>query len=69
MTGLGKLDPAAMEAVVYRSLGKKSRRVIVGPGRGLDNAVVSTGAEGRMILTTDPVSIIPAIGMDASAWL
>lgn len=67
--GEGKLDPATMERVVYRSLGSKSKRVLLGPGRGLDNAVISMGGEARMILTTDPVSIVPALGMDLSAWL
>lgn len=58
-----------MESVVYRNLGRASPRVRLGPGRGLDNAVVSLGKGRVMILTVDPVSVIPAFGMELSAWL
>ncbi len=55
--------------VVYAALGRRSGRVVVGPGRGLDNAVVSVGGGRVLILTVDPVSAIPGIGMKKSAWL
>jgi hydrogenase maturation factor len=42
--------------------------VIVGPRRGFDNAVLSLG-EKVMVLTTDPVSMIPHLGAKTSAWL
>jgi hydrogenase expression/formation protein HypE len=58
-----------MEKVVYKSLGSKSESVLVGPARGFDNTVISIGARKRMVLTIDPVSIIPALGMELSAWL
>ncbi len=65
----GKERNEFMEDVVYASLGRKSGRVVVGPGRGLDNAVVSAG-EGRvMVVTADPVSAVPAFGMRLSAWM
>lgn len=65
----GKLDNRVMDKAVYPNLGRISSKVIVGPGRGLDNAVVSIGRDRRMLITTDPVSIIPSVGMKASAWL
>ncbi len=58
-----------MEKVVYRSLGAASRKVISGPATGLDNAVVSVGGQKVLVITTDPVSVIPEIGPKASAWL
>ena len=58
-----------MQRVVYSSLGRRSRRVKLGPGIGLDNGVVSIGRGRVMILTADPVSVIPAFGMNMSAWL
>jgi len=58
-----------MEKVVYRSLGAESPRVIAGPGAGLDNAVVSVGGRKVLVITTDPVSVIPELGPKASAWL
>jgi len=69
MNRMGKLDPRTMKRSVYGSLGRSSSSVIAGPAIGFDNAVISLGRRERMILTTDPVSIIPAVGMEASAWL
>ena len=36
---------------------------------GLDNAVISVGDGRVMVVTADPLSIIPSIGMERSAWL
>jgi hydrogenase maturation factor len=58
-----------MERVVYRNLGLASSRILVGPGRGLDNGVLFLGRDRVMILTVDPVSVVPSLGMDLSAWL
>ncbi len=69
MEGYGKPKPGFMNRVVFRSLGAKDQRIVKGPGRGLDNAVVAIGGGGVMLITTDPMSAIPAIGMEKSAWL
>jgi hydrogenase maturation factor len=58
-----------MERVVYRSLGSASARVVTGPGIGLDNAVLAIDHDTRMLITADPVSIIPQVGVRESAWL
>jgi hydrogenase maturation factor len=58
-----------MKKVVYNNLGKHSPLVLVGPGVGLDNAVISIGATRVMVITVDPVSIIPGLGASSSAWL
>ncbi|MDV3277355.1 MAG: AIR synthase related protein [Nitrososphaerales archaeon] len=63
------MSPSFLEKVILRNLGAVSARVLLGPGRGLDNAVISIGKTRRMILTSDPVSIIPSLGMETSAWL
>ena len=64
----GKAPGDVME-VVYRSLGVRRREVVRGPRRGLDNAVLSLPGGGMMIITTDPVSMMPAVGAKMSAWL
>jgi len=50
-------------------LGKPSAGVKLGPGVGLDNGVLSAGRGRVMIVTSDPVSAIPAFGTSMSAWL
>ena len=65
----GKLEPGVISDIVFRNLGAPNPAVKVGPRGGFDNAVVSIGAGKSLILTSDPVSMIPAIGMKKSAWL
>lgn len=65
----GKAGRDLLEDVVYRNLGAKHPEVIRGPGRGLDNAVIGLGGRRAMILTVDPISIIPSLGMKLSGWL
>jgi hydrogenase expression/formation protein HypE len=67
--GLGKLDRDFMRRVVLRETGAHSRSVIVGPGSGLDNAVISVGKGRVMVVTADPLTMVPAVGMEVSAWL
>ena len=69
MVAPGKEGPEFMEDVVYRNLGSSSRRLLVRPGKGFDNSVISAGRGRVMILTVDPVSAIPSFGMGLSAWL
>ncbi len=58
-----------MEEVVYANLGLPSKKLRVGPARGLDNGVVSIGNRRVMVATIDPVSVIPRFGMRLSGWL
>jgi len=57
-----------MGTAVYAHLGRWSDRVIVGPGWGLDNAMVAVPPNRVMIITVDPVSVIPEFGIELSAW-
>lgn len=65
----GKAGRELLEGIVYRHLGATRSEVIRGPGRGLDNAVIGLDEKRVMVLTVDPVSIIPSLGMQLSAWL
>lgn len=67
--GYGKAPSKAMRDHVYANLGRPRKGVVVPPGRGLDNAVVSLPGRRVLIVTTDPVSVIPAMGPRLSAWL
>jgi len=58
-----------MRSAVFRHLGAKSDSVVVGPAIGFDNAVINAGDGRVLIVTADPVSLIPAIGARTSAWM
>jgi hydrogenase maturation factor len=65
----GKEARTFLERAVFANLGYESREVLVGPGNGLDNSVIRVDGSRVMVLTADPVSVIPGLGMKASAWL
>ena len=65
----GKLSPEALARLVAPHLGAARSEVLVGPRAGVDCAIVRVG-EGRvMAVTTDPLSIVPALGLADSARL
>jgi hydrogenase maturation factor len=66
---LGKVPREFLEKVVLKNLGADRDSILTGPGHGFDNAVISLGEKQVLIVTTDPLSIIPSIGMRESAWL
>lgn len=66
---MGKVPREFLESVVFANLGAKRSSLLVKPGHGLDNAVISLGGKRVLIVTSDPLSVIPSIGMRESAWL
>lgn len=69
MTEVGKFSADAMEKIVYQHLGAQNSKVIVGPGHGRDNAVIQVGDGQALILTADPLSVIPELGFKDSAYV
>jgi hydrogenase expression/formation protein HypE len=65
----GKVPREFLESVVFSNLGAKRSSVLVKPGHGLDNAVISLGGKKVLLVTSDPLSVIPSIGMEESGWL
>lgn len=66
---MGKAGVSFMRDAIFPNLGSRSPRVLVGPGRGLDNAVVALRGRDVMIATVDPISMVPSLGPELSAWL
>lgn len=66
---LGKLGPDALERLIAPHLGAQRAEVLVGPRLGHDGAVIRIGAGRVMAVTTDPLSLVPALGAEASARL
>ncbi len=66
---LGKPDRRLMSTTIFRWTGAKSSRVVKGPEQGVDTSVLGVGHGQVVILSTDPVSIIPSLGLQKSAWL
>jgi len=63
----GKLTPGAFAARIAPHLGVARDEVLVGPRPGHDAAIVRIGPGRALALTTDPLSIVPAWGIERSA--
>jgi hydrogenase expression/formation protein HypE len=65
----GKIGRNFFEEAIRPRLGAHRPEVVIGPGHGRDNAVVRLNGDQVMVTTTDPLTIIPALGIEDSAWL
>ncbi len=66
---VGKFSPDLMDKIVYPRLGANRHEILVGPGHGLDNAIIKLGYNQVLVVSSDPFSVIPVLGFRDSAWL
>ncbi len=66
---IGKIGKQFFDEVVYPYLGKRREEVLIGPKHGCDNAIIQLDGQQVMVVTTDPLTIIPTLGIEDSAWL
>jgi hydrogenase expression/formation protein HypE len=64
---LGKISSEIFDKVIYPNLGAKLEELIVPPTHGVDTGVVDLG-ERVLVAKTDPVFIVPELGLRKSAW-
>ncbi|MCE5299861.1 MAG: AIR synthase family protein [Spirochaetia bacterium] len=64
----GKVSPEIFDELIYPSLKKGNKKVLVGPQHGVDTGIVDLGHGKVMATTTDPVFIVPAYGWEKAAW-
>jgi len=64
----GKIPHQTIQRIVFPNLGVHRPEVLVGPGHGLDNAVVDIGNDKVLIVTTDLIQIFPEFGLEDAAW-
>lgn len=65
----GKITHHLFEEWIRDKCGERRSDVRVGPGFGVDVAVIDLPGEQAMALTSDPLSLIPSLGLEESAWL
>jgi hydrogenase maturation factor len=65
----GKIDNAGFEQTILANCGHTRAEVKAGPGFGVDVAVIELPGGQGLALTSDPLSLIPALGLQESAWL
>ncbi len=65
----GKIAAPTFKDVLLPQTGFRREEVRTGPQFGVDTAVIDLGNNQGMAVSSDPLSLIPSIGMEASAWL
>jgi hydrogenase maturation factor len=68
-TKLGKIEHHVFEQLIRDSCGLQRTEVKTGPQFGVDVAIVNLPGGMAMALTSDPLSLIPSLGLQESAWL
>lgn len=66
---LGKIAQGAAENIIFGNCGSPRKEVSTGPGFGVDVSVVDLPGGMGLISTSDPLSLIPSLGLQESAWL
>lgn len=66
---LGKIEHQLFERLISNNCGFKRKEVTTGPGFGVDVAVIDLPGEMALALTSDPLSLVPSLGLQESAWL
>lgn len=66
---MSKVNQNLVDSVFAQSVGYASDKVLQGPAYGVDCAVISITEKIGMVVASDPLSIIPRIGMKASAYI
>jgi len=65
---IGKPSPSRLQGLVQGALGKPCHSLLVGPGPGLDAAILET-ADGRvMAIAEDPIFPAPGLPLDIMGW-
>src|SRR5690625_3784443 len=66
---LGKIEIKDLQEVVLRRTGAFSENVQQGPAFRVDTAIIQVGNGKGIVVASDPLSYIPALGLKESAFL
>lgn len=66
---LGKIDQHLFGQFISNKCGSHRNEVRIGPEFGVDVSIVDLTGEMAMALTSDPLTLIPSLGLEESAWL
>lgn len=65
----GKLDHRQLKEQFITKLGYCRKEVLQGPAIGVDVAIIQIDDSTGLVVASDPLSIIPTLPMEISAWL
>ena len=65
----GKISATSFKEILLPKCGYKRDEVLTGPKFGVDTAIIDLGDGKAMAVSSDPLSLIPSLGLKESAWL
>lgn len=65
----GKIEPKLFDESIQGKYGFDRKAVLVGPQFGVDVSIIELQEGMAMAIASDPLSYIPSIGIQESAWL
>ena len=65
----GKVSATVFKEDLLPGCGAKRPEVLCGPAFGVDTAIIDLGGGDALAVSSDPLSLIPSLGMKVSAWL
>ena len=66
---MGKINDAVLNDILIPNSGRYREEVSVGPAFGVDASVIDLGDNKGLAISSDPLSLIPTLGLKESAWL
>ncbi len=65
----GKINSELFREIVQPKIGRRRSDVVKGPKFGVDTSVIDLGNGNGLAISSDPLSLIPSLGLKESAWL
>lgn len=65
----GKITGGGFEMIILPRCGHQRSEVLNGPAFGVDVSLINLSGGLGLALTSDPLSLIPSLGLQESAWL
>ncbi len=69
MKELGKIKHSFFEDIILQNCGFERKEVSTGPAFGVDVAIIDLPGGLALATASDPLSLIPSLGLEESAWL
>jgi hydrogenase expression/formation protein HypE len=69
MTLTGKISNGGFDEIILPRCGRPRGEVLTGPAFGVDVSLVELPNGLGLAMTSDPLSLIPSLGLQESAWL
>jgi len=65
----GKITSSFIRNVLQPQCGHHRKEVKTGPAYGVDTSIIDVGNNTGLAVSSDPLSLIPSLGLKESAWL